>query len=97
MICFSSCTFNLLIPLTVHLNCDALIRNMPCREVTHEETGHVLKVPFRRVHLSGDEPAFDNYDTSGPQNISPRVGMHNKFILTSFLKISHINFRLCYW
>ncbi|XP_050371623.1 phosphomethylpyrimidine synthase, chloroplastic isoform X2 [Argentina anserina] len=45
------------------------------REVIHEETGHVLKVPFRRVHLSGDEPAFDNYDTSGPQNINPRVGL----------------------
>ncbi|KAL6585610.1 hypothetical protein OROMI_002254 [Orobanche minor] len=25
-------------------------------EVTHEETSHVLKVPFRRVHLAGDEP-----------------------------------------
>ncbi|KAJ6716021.1 THIAMINE BIOSYNTHESIS PROTEIN THIC [Salix koriyanagi] len=45
------------------------------REVKHEESGHVLKVPFRRVHLSGDEPSFDNYDTSGPQNISPRVGL----------------------
>ncbi|KAJ6895605.1 hypothetical protein NC651_021957 [Populus alba x Populus x berolinensis] len=45
------------------------------REVKHEESGHVLKVPFRRVHLSGDEPGFDNYDTSGPQNISPRVGL----------------------
>ncbi|XP_034217990.1 phosphomethylpyrimidine synthase, chloroplastic isoform X3 [Prunus dulcis] len=45
------------------------------REVTHEETGHMLKVPFRRVHLAGDEPAFDNYDTSGPQNISPRIGL----------------------
>lgn len=48
--------------------------NLLCREVVHEETGHVLKVPFRRVHLSGDEPNFDNYDTSGPQNISPRIG-----------------------
>lgn len=73
------------------MNCDALIRDMPCREVTHEETGHVLKVPFRRVHLSGDEPAFDNYDTSGPQNISPRVGMHNKFILTSFLLVLYLS------
>ncbi|CAI8596858.1 unnamed protein product [Vicia faba] len=45
------------------------------REVVHEETGHVLKVPFRRVHLSGDESHFDNYDTSGPQNISPRIGL----------------------
>lgn len=45
------------------------------REVTHEESGHLLRVPFRRVHLSGDEPSFDNYDTSGPQNISPRIGL----------------------
>ncbi|XP_022970663.1 phosphomethylpyrimidine synthase, chloroplastic-like isoform X2 [Cucurbita maxima] len=45
------------------------------KEVVHKETGHVLKVPFRRVHLSGDEPNFDNYDTSGPQNISPRTGL----------------------
>lgn len=40
----------------------------------HEETGHVLKVPFRRIHLSGDEPHFDTYDTSGPQGVNPRVG-----------------------
>lgn len=45
------------------------------REAIHEESGHVLKVPFRRIHLSGDEPHFDTYDTSGPQNISPRTGM----------------------
>ncbi|CAN1282412.1 Phosphomethylpyrimidine synthase, chloroplastic [Linum perenne] len=45
------------------------------REVIHEQSGHVLKVPFRRVHLSGDEPSFDNYDTSGPQNIDPRLGL----------------------
>lgn len=39
----------------------------------------MLKVPFRRVHLSGDESHFDNYDTSGPQDISPRIGMKIKF------------------
>lgn len=44
-------------------------------EVIHEETGHVLKVPFRRVSLSGDEGHFDTYDTSGPQNINPRIGL----------------------
>jgi phosphomethylpyrimidine synthase len=27
-----------------------------------------VRVPFRRVHLSGGEPAFDVYDTSGPSN-----------------------------
>ncbi|KAB2089417.1 hypothetical protein ES319_A03G059600v1 [Gossypium barbadense] len=46
-----------------------------CREVIHEESGHVLKVPFRRVHLTGDVPNFDTYDTSGPQNINPRIGL----------------------
>lgn len=43
-------------------------------EIVHEESGHVLKVPFRRVHLTGDQKHFDTYDTSGPQNISPRIG-----------------------
>lgn len=46
-----------------------------CSDVVHAETGHVFKVPFRRVHLSGDEQYFDTYDTSGPQNISPRIGI----------------------
>ncbi|CAI5476360.1 unnamed protein product, partial [Closterium sp. Yama58-4] len=45
------------------------------REVVHEETGTVLRVPFRRVHLSGEEPPFDVYDTSGPQNIDCREGL----------------------
>lgn len=53
------------------------------REVIHEESGIVLHVPFRRVHLSGDEPHFDTYDTSGPQNISPRLGI--------FISILHYN------
>jgi len=44
-------------------------------EIVHEESGHVLKVPFRRVHLTGDQKHFDTYDTSGPQNISPRTGL----------------------
>ncbi|XP_058099596.1 phosphomethylpyrimidine synthase, chloroplastic-like isoform X3 [Magnolia sinica] len=46
-----------------------------CRHVVHEQSGHVLKVPFRRVHLAGEEKHFDTYDTSGPQNISPRIGL----------------------
>ncbi|KAH9627566.1 hypothetical protein KSS87_009566, partial [Heliosperma pusillum] len=37
-----------------------------CREVIHEESGHVLKVPFRRIHLSGDEPHFDTYESTTP-------------------------------
>ena len=50
------------------------------REIIHEQSGHALKVPFRRVHLTGDEPNFDTYDTSGPQNINPRIGRELKFI-----------------
>lgn len=45
------------------------------REVVHEPTGTILKVPFRRVHLSGGEPPFDTYDTSGPQDVNPRSGL----------------------
>eukprot|EP00593_Proboscia_inermis_P005659 CAMPEP_0171322054 /NCGR_PEP_ID=MMETSP0816-20121228/114720_1 /TAXON_ID=420281 /ORGANISM="Proboscia inermis, Strain CCAP1064/1" /LENGTH=647 /DNA_ID=CAMNT_0011820439 /DNA_START=49 /DNA_END=1992 /DNA_ORIENTATION=- len=44
--------------------------------VVHPETGHVLQVPFRRVHLSSveeipedqEQPYLDLYDTSGPQD-----------------------------
>ncbi|GJD10877.1 Phosphomethylpyrimidine synthase, chloroplastic [Galdieria sulphuraria] len=39
------------------------------------ETGETLWIPFRRIHLSGGEPPFDTYDTSGPQNISPYEGL----------------------
>jgi phosphomethylpyrimidine synthase len=41
----------------------------------HEPTGTILNVPFRRVHLSGGEPPFDTYDTSGPQDVNPRSGV----------------------
>jgi len=45
------------------------------KEVVHEPTGHVLKVPFRRVHLEDpDMPYLDLYDTSGPQGIDPKEG-----------------------
>ena len=44
--------------------------------VTHQETGHVLNVPFRRVHLEDpDQPHLDLYDTSGPQGFDPKVGI----------------------
>lgn len=59
------------------------------REVVHEQTGHVLKVPFRRVHLAGDEPNFDTYDTSGPQNINPRVGICQVYL---FLLLCSLQF-----
>jgi len=34
-----------------------------------------LAVPVRRIHLTGGEPAFDVYDTSGPQGIDPHQGL----------------------
>lgn len=46
----------------------------PCREAVHAPTGEVLWVPFRRVGLSGGEPPFDMYDTSGPQGHDPAAG-----------------------
>ncbi|MDB4958089.1 MAG: thiamine biosynthesis protein ThiC [Myxococcales bacterium] len=34
-----------------------------------------LRVPVRRVNLSGGEPPFDVYDTSGPQGHDPHLGL----------------------
>ncbi len=42
-------------------------------ELTHND--RTLQPPFRRVSLSGGEPALDLYDTSGPQGHSPREGL----------------------
>ena len=44
--------------------------------VKHEDSGHILKVPFRRIALEDEEsPHLDLYDTSGPQGVSPRDGI----------------------
>lgn len=43
------------------------------REVDHN--GTVLRVPFRRVSLTGGSGMFDVYDTSGPQGFDPRQGL----------------------
>ncbi len=43
------------------------------REVDH--AGTVLRVPFRRIHVSGGEPPVDVYDTSGPQGCDPHLGL----------------------
>lgn len=51
------------------------VRTAPCRDIVHDPTGSVLKVPFRRIHLSGGEAPFDNYDTSGPQDVDPLTGI----------------------
>lgn len=45
------------------------------RVVEHEPTNEVLHVPVRRIHLSGDEPYLDVYDTTGPQGVDPRDGI----------------------
>jgi phosphomethylpyrimidine synthase len=46
------------------------------KEVLHESSGHVLRVPFRRVHLEDpDQPHLDLYDTSGPGGIDPALGL----------------------
>lgn len=58
----------------------------------HEPTGTILKVPFRRVHLSGGEPPFDTYDTSGPQDVNPRSGVDSVSSLLIFHVWSHVKF-----
>lgn len=46
------------------------------KKVVHEETGHELNIPFRRVHLEDPEqPHLDLYDTSGPRGFNPREGL----------------------
>ena len=45
-------------------------------EVVHEASSHVLKVPFRRVHIDDpDQPYLDLYDTSGPGGVDPSHGL----------------------
>jgi len=49
------------------------------RTVIHQETGSVLEVPFRRVHLSDeDQKHIDLYDTTGPQGVPP-ADAHKSF------------------
>jgi phosphomethylpyrimidine synthase len=43
--------------------------------VEREHGGHRLRVPKRRIHLSGDEPPLDVYDTSGPEGFDPQQGL----------------------
>ena len=50
------------------------IEGFPSSEKVYIED-HGLRVPMRRVQLSGGEPAFDVYDTSGPQGHDPHVGL----------------------
>ena len=50
------------------------IDGFPGSEKVHVEQGG-LRVPMRRIHLSGGEPPFDVYDTSGPQGHDPARGL----------------------
>ena len=47
-------------------------------QVIHEETGTLLRVPFRRIHLTDPDPGcahLDVYDTSGPLGFEPKKGL----------------------
>jgi phosphomethylpyrimidine synthase len=50
------------------------IAGFPASEKIYIEAGD-LRVPVRRIHLAGGEPPFDVYDTSGPQNVDPHIGL----------------------
>jgi len=52
----------------------APVHGFPSSEKVHVEAGGVA-VPFRRVHLTGGEPPFDVYDTSGPQGQDLHQGL----------------------
>lgn len=47
-------------------------------EIVHEPTGTLLRVPFRRIHLTDPDPGcshIDVYDTSGPLGYNPKDGL----------------------
>lgn len=48
------------------------------REVTYEPTGEKLRIPYRRINLTDEDPGcehLDVYDTSGPMGVDPREGL----------------------
>ena len=51
------------------------IEGFPASEKVYVEE-HGVKVPRRRISLSGGEPPFDVYDTSGPEIADYREGVH---------------------
>jgi phosphomethylpyrimidine synthase len=50
------------------------VEGLPASEKVYVEDGE-LRVPVRRIHLSGGEPPFDVYDTSGPSNQDLHQGL----------------------
>ena len=51
-----------------------VIAGFPASEKIYVESDG-LAVPVRRIQLTGGEPAFDVYDTSGPQGVDPHKGL----------------------
>jgi phosphomethylpyrimidine synthase len=47
----------------------------PRSHKVHVDAPGGIRVPMREITLSGGEPPLRVYDTSGPQNIDPRVGL----------------------
>ena len=48
------------------------------KDYKFEETGETLRIPFRRIHLSDEDPgceSLDVYDTSGPLGHDPNHGL----------------------
>jgi phosphomethylpyrimidine synthase len=55
-----------------------LVESFPSSEKVHRELEHNgfgLRVPERRIHLTGDNGHLDVYDASGPQGHPPREGL----------------------
>jgi len=50
------------------------IEGFPSSQKIYVEQGDI-RVPVRRIELSGGEPPFDVYDTSGPQGHDPHHGL----------------------
>ncbi|MCA9000712.1 MAG: phosphomethylpyrimidine synthase, partial [Planctomycetes bacterium] len=51
--------------------------SFPSSHKIFQEVQHgpwTLRVPKRRIHLSGDEPPLDVYDTTGPQGLDVTLG-----------------------
>ncbi|MBL8857977.1 MAG: phosphomethylpyrimidine synthase ThiC [Planctomycetes bacterium] len=55
-----------------------LVESFPSSHKVWNEVVHGdfrLRIPARRIHLEGGEPALDVYDTSGPDGFDPRQGL----------------------